>query len=151
MIGATGYFDLQSGEFRQFDRVDVGEKVSGIAAASQQDAGFILDLDLSASGARLTDGETYTLQLYTSSETGVSLQTIRATFRIDSGAEPVANAVIENMIESLTPPPEVEESVPEEGAETQSLREGDQAGDRALSPQRQTRPKESRKRPRQRR
>ena len=120
MIGATGYFDLQSGEFRQFDRVDVGEKVSGIAAASQQDAGFILDLDLSASGARLTDGETYTLQLYTSSETGVSLQTIRATFRIDSGAEPVANAVIENMIESLTPPPEVEESVPEEGAETQS-------------------------------
>ena len=120
VIGATGYFDLQSGEFRQFDRVDVGEKVSGIAAASQQDAGFILDLDLSASGARLTDGETYTLQLYTSSETGVSLQTIRATFRIDSGAEPVANAVIENMIESLTPPPEVEESVPEEGAETQS-------------------------------
>ena len=120
MIGATGYFDLQSGEFRQFDRMDVGEKVSGIAAASQQDAGFILDLDLSASGARLTDGETYTLQLYTSSETGVSLQTIRATFRIDSGAEPVSNAVIENMIESLAPPPEVEESVPEEGAETQS-------------------------------
>lgn len=108
------YNETESGELIQFDRRDVNEKVPGLNDCALEDAGFVLNLDLTDAG--LADGQTYTIQIYSSNETGMEWETVRAAIRIDSAAEAIAAQSVESLIQDLTPPPLETEEPQADGA-----------------------------------
>lgn len=105
----TDYSETDSGELTQFDRKDINEKVPGLSDCVLDDAGFVLNLDLSEAG--LMDGQNYVIQIYSSNRTGTEWETIRMPIHIDEAANPIDPESVEAFIQELTPPaPTVEPS-----------------------------------------